>query len=1052
MARHKLGSLRSSHLAMAIVGVLAGGTAQAATIVVDTTADGAVGSVTGCSLREAVASINAGAVQGGCTATGAFGSNDTINFTLPGTAPWTITLQSGVGVGPLAIDNPMRIDGPGAPADLVISGGDATGIALVEANLTLADLSVRDANGGGLDEGGALYLPYSSNVDVTLENCVFADNESPNDGGAIAAASAGSAISISNCTFDGNIAGNDGGALYAFGADLTITDSTFTGNESGARGGAIAFLGATYYGNGVASISDSVFIGNSAELLNNAAPARNERQARRDARGGSSVVGGAIFAIPVEGSSPALLGGPSFGLSISTSSFSDNQADAGGALAVFPYFPYQPQGALPRGSTLVPGDTLIIGSSFDENFAREFSFGGGAVLGYGSNVDIESTTFSENVAVAGGAVSLLLGELDVRSSTVSGNLALALGAGVLHVTYSGYNVPSSLSIRDTTVSGNQVGGAPTGLAGRGIVSSAAGAGVFVYATDTRVTNSTFSGNLLQGLPVTSGAPLRLLPRRTGAVMRPLGSQDAGGGALAYFAPQAPVGPNAPAGGPIAGRLAIDNSTFNLNSAPGEFPLGSGRGGLWADGAATITLRSSIFANATGTNGSNADIALTDTQTAGTPIVTATNSLVEDVGSSGITATGGNVIGNDPQLAALASNGGPTQTHAITQTSPAFNTGANPQGLANDQRGSGFPRVVGAAADIGAFEFGQVPASIVVAGGGTQSTPINTAFAVPLQVTVLDAGSAPVAGITVTFAAPGSGASAGLSATTCTTNAAGQCPTGIIATANGALGSYAVTASVTGVATPATFNLTNTVGAPASINIVTGDPQTTPINTAFPVPLQIVVRDGANNPVSGRTVNFAAPGSGASAGLSANSCVTDAAGQCPTGIIATANGSIGSYVVTATTTGVAAAANFNLTNTTGAAATLTIAGGSNQSTLINTAFGTALLVSVRDSGNNPVQGAVVTFVPPGSGAGANLSSTTCTTNAAGQCQVTATANGVPGSYVVSASVPGVATPVQFNLTNLQAALPVPVMAPWAAGLLALLMGLFGWVGLRRQRES
>jgi hypothetical protein len=540
-----------------------------------------------------------------------------------------------------------------------------------------------------------------------------------------------------------------------------------------------------------------------------------------------------------------------------------------------------------------------------------------------------------------------------------------------------------------------------------------------------------------------------MPKRTGPAALPAGGGRIGGGALAYLVLPTAV---APSGGPQDGRLAIDNSTFNLNSAPGEFPLGSGRGGLWADGPATITVRSSIFANATGTNGNNADIALTDTQSAGTPTITATNSLVETVGSSGITATGGNVVGSDPQLAALANNGGPTQTHAITAASPAFNTGANPQALANDQRGAGFPRVVGAAADIGAFELGQVPASIAVAGGGTQSTPINTAFAVPLQVTVLDASSAPVPGITVTFVAPGSGASAGLSASTCTTNAAGQCPTGIVATANGTVGSYAVTASVAGVATPATFNLTNTAGTPASISIVTGNAQTTPINTAFTVPLQIVVRDGANNPVSGRTVNFAPPVSGASAGLSVSTCVTDAAGQCPTGIVATANGIIGSYVVAATTAGVAAAANFNLTNTTGAPNTLSITGGGTQTTLINTAFGTALQVTVRDAGNNPVQGAIVTFVAPGAGASANLSSTTCTTNAAGQCQVTATANGVPGNYAVNASVPGVATPVQFNLTNLQAALPVPVMAPWAAGLLGLLTGLFGWIGLRRRRES
>jgi hypothetical protein len=58
---------------------------------------------------------------------------------------------------------------------------------------------------------------------------------------------------------------------------------------------------------------------------------------------------------------------------------------------------------------------------------------------------------------------------------------------------------------------------------------------------------------------------------------------------------------------------------------------------------------------------------------------------------------------DPHLAPLADNGGPTATHAIAADSPAIDAGNNVAGLDTDQRGSGFARVVGAAADIGAFE-------------------------------------------------------------------------------------------------------------------------------------------------------------------------------------------------------------------------------------------------------------------------------------------------------------------------------------------------------------
>ena len=60
--------------------------------------------------------------------------------------------------------------------------------------------------------------------------------------------------------------------------------------------------------------------------------------------------------------------------------------------------------------------------------------------------------------------------------------------------------------------------------------------------------------------------------------------------------------------------------------------------------------------------------------------------------SGATLTepvaGSNLIGVDPQLGPLGDNGGPTQTMAITASSPAVNKGAG--GLAADQRGQSRP--------------------------------------------------------------------------------------------------------------------------------------------------------------------------------------------------------------------------------------------------------------------------------------------------------------------------------------------------------------------------
>jgi hypothetical protein len=57
------------------------------------------------------------------------------------------------------------------------------------------------------------------------------------------------------------------------------------------------------------------------------------------------------------------------------------------------------------------------------------------------------------------------------------------------------------------------------------------------------------------------------------------------------------------------------------------------------------------------------------------------------------------------LGPLQNNGGPTETHALLPGSIAINRGNNAgaAGLMFDQRGMGFPRIVGGTVDIGAYE-------------------------------------------------------------------------------------------------------------------------------------------------------------------------------------------------------------------------------------------------------------------------------------------------------------------------------------------------------------
>jgi len=88
------------------------------------------------------------------------------------------------------------------------------------------------------------------------------------------------------------------------------------------------------------------------------------------------------------------------------------------------------------------------------------------------------------------------------------------------------------------------------------------------------------------------------------------------------------------------------------------------------------------------------------------------------------------LADDPLLAALANNGGSTQTHAIAANSPAIDHG-NAMGtgvdcVRYDQRGTDYGRPVGAAPDIGAFERGSGTDSIFIDGfdGPTEGKPVG----------------------------------------------------------------------------------------------------------------------------------------------------------------------------------------------------------------------------------------------------------------------------------------------------------------------------------------
>jgi len=212
-----------------------------------------------------------------------------------------------------------------------------------------------------------------------------------------------------------------------------------------------------------------------------------------------------------------------------------------------------------------------------------------------------------------------------------------------------------------------------------------------------------------------------------------------------------------------------------------------------------------------------------------------------------------------------------------------------------------------------------PASITASGGTGQMTVIGTSFPNPLVATVQDSSGDGVPGVTVTFTVnPGSFEQSGTFSNstgtiTVATDNSGQASSGTF-TANSQAGSYTVTARAGTLS--ATFNLTNTPGAPATIVATSGSGQSAAFDTAFANPLIATVTDAGGNPVPGATVTFAAP-TGLTSSLAFSNAsttisgVTGTDGRASSGSM-TANGVPGGpYDVEASVGSIAI--NFQLTN-------------------------------------------------------------------------------------------------------------------------------------------
>src|SRR5262249_42947174 len=111
-----------------------------------------------------------------------------------------------------------------------------------------------------------------------------------------------------------------------------------------------------------------------------------------------------------------------------------------------------------------------------------------------------------------------------------------------------------------------------------------------------------------------------------------------------------------------------------------------------------------------------------------------------------------------------------------------------------------------------------PATVSVSAGDGQATKVNTNFPTQLSATVYDWASRPVPNATVTFPSPASGASAAVvESGPYTTDGSGSLT--VTLHANTVAGSYQL--GVTAGSASASVNLSNTVGAAASLSVNAG---------------------------------------------------------------------------------------------------------------------------------------------------------------------------------------------------------------------------------------
>ncbi len=435
-----------------------------------------------------------------------------------------------------------------------------------------------------------------------------------------------------------------------------------------------------------------------------------------------------------------------------------NQASSGGGI----YSEYD--GSIVLQSSTVSGNTADSGkgggihavdgnvSLTDSTISGNYSYGDGAGIfsQYAGNINISGSQIANNKVTEagyhGGGIYGANGDITITGSTISGNESKGDGGGV-------YSYKGSLTISNTTITGN--------------TAEYGGGGVFNYEGDLTIVSSVFTNNRAnygsgggigndRGRLTISGTQIT-----DNQVVGDGGGVATGTGLINVSESLIASNTATMDGGGIASTLGVvfvTNSTISDNTSTGR------GGGIQADAAPVRLVHVTLAFNDAG--GAGGGIGVVDdstgesfliynsilaSNTAATgpdlhvpndpgTLLDIQSSLISNNADSALTAStgdaNGNVIGSaaspvDAKLSALANNGGATNTHDLSYTSPATDAanvalslylgadgnvgGGDDIALATDQRGGLYARnAFGLAAgpDMGALEKQSRPSLVV----------------------------------------------------------------------------------------------------------------------------------------------------------------------------------------------------------------------------------------------------------------------------------------------------------------------------------------------------